>query len=356
MTKKIIADLMSLADIPGLGDISIEVLSRHEVYTKTDLLCSNPVEIAGWITKERDVVAKMFEYCNKTLEENNLMPKRQMTGTESYKHRLSVEKFSTGCSNIDSMLAAPRYTEEKGKLVESYDKGGIECGAVTEVYGRFGAGKSQLGHQLCVTVQQLKENGGLSVKDRPARVLYIDTEKTWRPERLVSVAINRGLVKTQKEIDDMLNNIIRIEATDSSHQLLIVKNAPVLIRDSNIRLIVIDSGTALFRGEQAGQGNSSRKFVQLNEMMHRLSNIADVYNLAVVFINQVWTSMDQYNPGDKAYGGNVVGHATTYRIELTKSNNGKKWFASVIDSPMHGKDEVEYALTEKGVVNFEKKK
>ena len=90
--------------------------------------------------------------------------------------------------------------------------GGIETKAVTEFYGEFGSGKTQICHTLCVTTQTPKDQGGLG-----ARVVYVDTENTFRPERVAEIARARG-----HDADSILEGIIVAKAFNSSHQELII--------------------------------------------------------------------------------------------------------------------------------------
>ena len=61
--------------------------------------------------------------------------------------------------------------------------GGLESMAITEVFGEFRTGKTQLAHTLCVTTQ-LPGEGGFT----GGKVVYIDTENTFRPDRLRPIA------------------------------------------------------------------------------------------------------------------------------------------------------------------------
>ena len=107
---------------------------------------------------------------------------------------------------------------------------------MTEVYGEFGTGKTQLCHTLCLMVQQ-ESGGGLT-----ANAIYIDTENTFRPERLVSIAQARGF-DSQKALE----NVIVAKAYNSAHQELIIDEAGSVIEDNNARLIIVDSAVAHYR-------------------------------------------------------------------------------------------------------------
>ncbi len=216
--------------------------------------------------------------------------------------------------------------------------GGIETQAVTEFYGEFGSGKTQICHTLCVLTQMPSDQGGLN-----GQVVYVDTENTFRPERIAEIARARG-----QNSDEVLNGIIVAKAFNSSHQELIVGELGSQIRKHGVRLIIIDSAVAHYRAEFLGRGTLSERQQRLNRFMHTLVRTAEVYNVAVVATNQVQSSPDTFF-GDptKATGGNVVAHTSTYRIYVRKS--GKNRVARMVDSPYHAEREIVFILDEKGI-------
>ena len=220
--------------------------------------------------------------------------------------------------------------------------GGIETQALTEVYGEFGAGKTQFCLTACVMVQKPKEEGGLG-----GGVLYVDSENTFRPERIVSIAKAKGL-----DPEKVLDNIIVARAYNSAHQTLILEEAGSIIEQHNIKLIIADSAVGLFRSEYLGRGTLSERQQRLNRFMHLLVRTAETYNCAAIATNQVQASPDVFF-GDpiKAIGGNVVAHTSTYRIYFKKS--GKKRIARMVDSPHHPEEEVIFTVTESGITDPE---
>jgi DNA repair protein RadA len=87
-------------------------------------------------------------------------------------------------------------------------------------------------------------------------------------------------------------------------------------------------------------------------MLHKLVRLTEIYNIAIVITNQVQSSPDTFF-GDptKAAGGNVLGHASTYRIYLRKS--GENRVAKMIDSPYHPYSETRFTVNEKGTDDIE---
>jgi len=127
-----------------------------------------------------------------------------------------------------------------------------------------------------------------------------------------------------------------------------MEEASKLIEKENIKLIVADSGTGLFRAEYLGRGTLSSRQQKLNHFFHLLVKTAEIYSIAVIVTNQVMHDPGQFF-GDptKAIGGNVVAHTSTYRIYFRKS--GKKRVARMVDSPHHPEEEVVFMLTEAGI-------
>ncbi|HKX80893.1 MAG TPA: DNA repair and recombination protein RadA, partial [Nitrososphaera sp.] len=216
--------------------------------------------------------------------------------------------------------------------------GGIETQAITEFYGEFGSGKSQICHTLCVTAQQPPEEGGLG-----GNIILIDTEGTFRPERVDQIARARGL-----NSDETLKRIAICKAYNSSHLELIIKSMGKYIDDFKAKMIIIDSIISLHRAEFAGRGTLADRQQRLNGIMHKLVRIAEIYNVAVIVTNQVQSTPDTFF-GDptKPAGGNVIGHASTYRIYLRKAGNDR--IAKIIDSPYHPYDDIRFTVNEKGI-------
>ncbi|HKW05197.1 MAG TPA: DNA repair and recombination protein RadA, partial [Nitrososphaerales archaeon] len=174
-------------------------------------------------------------------------------------------------------------------------------------------------------------------------VVYIDTENTFRPERIVGIAQSRGYSP-----EEVLNGIVVAKAYNSSHQELILGELGARVREFGVRLVIVDSAVAHYRAEFLGRGTLSERQQRLNKFMHGLVRTAEIYNLAVVATNQVQSSPDTYF-GDptKATGGHVVAHTSTYRVYVRKT--GKNRVARMVDSPYHPEREALFVLDEKGI-------
>jgi DNA repair protein RadA len=214
----------------------------------------------------------------------------------------------------------------------------VETRAVTEVYGEFGTGKTQLCHTLCVMVQQDRKAGGLSGK-----AIYIDTENTFRPERIASIAQARGLDPRQA-----LENIIVAKAYNSAHQELIIEETGPVIEEKGVRLVIVDSAVAHYRAEFLGRATLSERQQRLNKVMHILVRMSETYGVAVLVTNQIQSSPDAiFGDPARPTGGNVVAHTSTYRIYLKRS--GKNRIARMVDSPYHAEREILFMLADRGI-------
>jgi DNA repair protein RadA len=188
-------------------------------------------------------------------------------------------------------------------------------------------------------------SGGLD-----GHVIYIDTEGTFRPERVEQIAMARGLDHTQ-----ILKSISLCKVYNSSHLELIVKNLGKSIKEFKAKLIIIDGIISLHRAEFAGRGTLADRQQRLNSMLHRLLRIAEIFNISIVITNQVQSSPDNFF-GDptKAAGGNVVAHGSTYRVYLRKS--GENRLAKMMDSPYHSYSDTRFTINEKGVDDIEEER
>ena len=316
---------LRLDSLSGVGPVSTKKLADAGIHNIMDLIVRGPVEISEITGMGKDTTEKIVDKARQHLVEGGLISKDFVSASEIYKRRQDIGKITTGTNCLDTLF-----------------DGGIETQALTEVYGEFGCGKTQLCLTMCVQVQKSKEEGGLE-----GGVIYIDTENTFRPERIVSIA-NANDMDPQKVLD----NIIVARAYNSAHQTLILEEVGPLIKENNIKLIIVDSAVGLFRAEYLGRGTLASRQQKLNHFVHLLSRIAETYNCAALMTNQVMASPDVFF-GDpiRPIGGNVVAHTSTYRIYFKKS--GKKRIARMVDSPHHPEEEVIFALGEAGVVDAE---
>jgi len=245
------------------------------------------------------------------------------TGLEYMEKRKIVGRILTGSKELDNLLG-----------------GGIETGSITEFYGQFASGKTQIGLQATVNVQLPVEKGGLN-----GTAVFIDTESTFRPERVMQIAVTKNL-----DPKEVLKNILVARAYNSDHQMLLAEKAGEIAEERNVRLVVIDSLTSHFRSEYSGRGELAPRQQKLNRHLHSLQrNLADMHNIAVIVTNQVMA-----NPGmmfgdpTTPVGGNIVGHLSTYRVYLRKSK-GNKRIGRLVDSPCLPEGECVFEIGANGI-------
>ncbi len=302
-------------DLPGIGTVSGEKL-RKANYDIEKIAASSPHELdeiaeigvetaKKAIAGARDVLEMGYETADKILE-----------------RRKNIGRITTGSQALDSLVG-----------------GGVETMSITECYGKFASGKSQIGFQLSVNVQKPVEQGGLD-----GNVLFIDSESTFRPERIKQLAEEQGM-----DADEALKRIYVARAVNSDHQIVLIEKAEEMVKEHNLKLIVIDSLTSHFRADYMGRGALGERQQKLNKHVHALQKLADKFNIAVYVTNQV---MD--NPGimfgdpTTPIGGHVLAHAATYRIYLRKGREEKR-IARLVDSPSMPEGECIFKVTPKGV-------
>ena len=303
-------------DLPGVGPATAEKLKAMGFSTVESLAIATIRELVATGISEKQA-AKMIN------EARDSITLTFLRADELLKMRENVERLTTGSKALDELLG-----------------GGLETQTITEFYGEYGSGKSQICHQLCVNVQLPVDRGGLE-----ASALYIDTENTLRPERIVQMATHLGL-DPQKTV----RNIIYAEAYNSDHQILLLEKADAKIKENNVRLIIVDSLTSHFRSEYLGRETLAERQQKINKHMHRLIRLAQAFNAVAVVTNQVMAKPDAFF-GEKveAVGGHIVGHTSHTRIFLRKASGGRVRIGRLVSSPYLPEGERVFKITEDGV-------
>jgi DNA repair protein RadA len=306
-----------LTDLPGVGDATLKKLKEAGIISIRTLALyplSKLVEEAGIGEKTAQKIIKSAQEIEKM-------------GFKSadiiWEKRKILKKLTTGSQNLDDLLG-----------------GGIETGSVTELYGEYRTGKTQIAHQLCVNVQLAYEEGGLE-----GGALYIDSEGTFRPERIIQMASSRDL-----DYNKILRNITYGRAYNSDHQVLLVKESPKIIDEKKIKLLIVDSIIGHFRSEYVGRGTLANRQQILNTHIHDLLRLTETFDeLAILFTNQVSSKPDVFY-GDplRATGGNIIAHGATIRIRLRKGK-GEQRIAKVVDAPHLPEEDAVFSITEDGI-------
>src|SRR5919107_6250428 len=311
-----------------LKDIGIGSISDLATTTPPELLedyYSNYDDAVTGIDFE--TISELVLKAKCKLIEDGLLQKDFYSAEKMLEIREKLVKFTTGSQSVDLFLG-----------------GGIETQALTEIAGEFGSGKSQLCFTLCVTanMSSKKDNG----------IIFVDTENSFKAERIHQIAESRGL-----DAEEILKRINICKIYYSAHLEAVIRGLAKYIEQYRARLVIIDSIISLHRAEFAGRETLAERQQRLNALLHRLKRLAEIYNIAIVYTNQVQAQSDSFlgNGFDsmRAAGGNIMGHASTYRIFLRKIGHNR--IATMLDSPYHAYSQVKFTIGEEGIQDLGKK-
>lgn len=306
-----------LSELPGVGPATAEKLTAAGFGTVLSIAVATPGELT-------EASGMSEAACRKVIQAaREMMSMGFTTGEEVFKKRQTVQRISLGVESLDKLLG-----------------GGLETGAITECFGEFGSGKTQIGHLLAVRAQVMYPG---------SHAVYIDTENTFRPERIMQFAEGQGL-----DPQEALRHVKVARAFNSDHQMLLVEKVIDLMKDgSNIKAVIIDSLTAHFRAEFVGRGTLADRQQKLNKHMHMLMKIAEQANCVIYVTNQVMAKPDTFF-GDptQAIGGHIVAHASTYRIYLRKGRKSSR-VAKLIDAPNLADGEAAFFVKEHNLESIE---
>ncbi len=305
---------VTLNDLPGAGPATIEKLMTVGFTDLMSIAVATPGQLIEVTGMSESSAKKLIAAARESLDMGFV------SGTDMMERRKNIFRISTGSDNFDHLLG-----------------GGFETGSIVECFGEFGSGKTQIGHLLAVNCQK---------QDPGCVAVYIDTENTFRPERIIQLAEGIGL-----DPKEALQNIKVARAYNSDHQMLLAEKVGDIISKQGLRVkaVILDSLTAHFRAEFIGRGTLSDRQQKLNKHMHVLLKLADKHNLCVYVTNQVMAKPDMFF-GDptQAIGGHVVAHASTFRVYLRKGKKGSR-VAKLIDAPNLPDGEVNFFVETSGL-------
>ncbi len=310
----------TLTDLPGIGPAVSAKLESAGILDLMTLAVMTPSALGDAAGVSPAVARKAIQ------ASRDMLDLGFVDGSEYAKRRENVHYITTGSENFNELLGGR----------------GIESRAITEAFGAYGSGKTQVALTLAVNTQLPIENGGANGK-----CVFIDTEGTFRPARIKQIAEQLGA-----NPEKVLKNIFVARAFNSDHQMLLLEKVNEMIKAGEpIKLLVVDSLTAHFRAEFSGRGQLADRQQKLNRYMHDLMKMAETNNLAVYVTNQVMANPAQmFGDPTTAIGGHIVGHASTYRLYLRRGKQGSR-VAKLIDSPNLPDNEAIYFVTDAGVVD-----
>jgi len=308
--------MVELEELEGVGQAIAEKL-RTAGYDSIESLA---VATTGELMDAAEVGMRVaIRVINSARDASDMGYEKATVVLERRKH---IGRISTSSAAFDKMIG-----------------GGVETKGITEVFGEFGSGKSQLGHQLCVNVQLPPEQGGLG-----SGAIYIDTENTFRPERIAQMAKASGL-----EPEKVLENIYVARACTTDHQMLLAEKVADMVKQGGIKLVIVDSLTSLFRTEYCGRGALAERQQKLGRHLATLHKLSELHDLAVFVTNQVQSRPDVFF-GDptRPVGGHVLGHSATARIYLRKSKANTR-VAKLVDHPGLPPESATFQIVEAGI-------
>ncbi len=307
----------TLEDIPGVGPAIAEKLREAGYNELMAIAVASPSELAETCEIGEKKAMDIIEGAKLCADIGGFE-----TGEDILERRKAITKLTTGSKAFDELL-----------------NGGLETQSIVELFGEFGSCKTQVCFQLAVNATLPEEKGGFD-----SDVIIIDTENTFRPERIIQMATYLGA-----DPDETLKRIHVARAFNSQHQVLLVDKALELAQTLKVKLLIVDSLTSHFRAEYVGRGALAERQQILNRHMHDLLNFATLNNAVIAVTNQVAAKPDAFF-GDptRPIGGHIVGHTATFRIYLRKGKAGKR-IARLIDSPNLPEGEAVFMVTEDGI-------
>jgi DNA repair protein RadA len=340
------ANEFPIEDLPDVKPHLISKLKRAGIDSIHELAISIPNELV-WdkgIGDDVQAISDLVTKARRSLIDSGLLVKEFCTAEEILERRKGLVRFTTGSAKLDSFL-----------------DGGIETQAVTEIAGEFGTGKSQICHTLCVTANAKKEkprsgesSGSRATTSSDHNVIFIDTENTFRAERAHQIAETRRL----GSVEEILKRIFVCKIYNSAHLEYVIANLGKYIEQYKANLVIVDSVISLHRAEYTGRESLADRQQRLNILLHKLVRLTEIYNIAIVITNQVQSMPDNsfgssFDPIRLA-GGNIMAHASTYRIFLRKA--GRNRVAIMLDSPNHAYSQVKFSISEIGIQDVDEDK
>lgn len=310
---------VSATDVKKLKDAGFATIRQLVMYPRKSLIA-----VKGFSDAKAE---KVLDAANKLLSDSDCGG--FVTAAEQLERRKDTVHITSGCAAVDAIL-----------------QGGFETRALTEIFGEWRCGKTQLCHTLAVTTQMPVEMGGGN-----AKVAWIDTEGTFRGDRLIAIADRFGL-----DADAVLSNVMVAQVFSHEQMTHALVCIGAKMAEEPFKLLIIDSIMSLFRVDFVGRGELSERQQLLNQFLARLRKLADEFNVAVVMTNMV-----QSDPGGmafagvepkKAIGGHVLAHASHIRLQVRKGRAEAR-VIKVLQGPSLKEEEAEFQITDGGIAGMD---
>jgi len=314
---------MTVNDVTGVGAKTAEKLEENGVTTIKELAVSSEDVLVKDIGLGEGTAKKILSNARKQLETHGTGFSKGDTVNEKEKE---LKKITTGSEKMDSILG-----------------GGVPTNYITEFHGENGSAKSQTAMSLAVNTQLPEEEGGLD-----KGVVFIDTEGSVMTSRIEEMAEAKGL-----DSEEVLSNMFIAQTIDSNDLQDKTKSAKKLCSQEDIGLIVIDSIASHYRAEFSGRNELGERQDEIGKVIKDLREILRAHEVAVVYTNQVYHDPGGgYGDNTIAWGGNIIGHNSTFRVYL-QDRMSKGWNAKLVDSPGLPQEDVYFDVTDEGVTDVE---
>ena len=328
MTKSDEINITKFSQLKGVGpEAEKKLINNGDYLTITEIATAIPEELATKCKMTNDLARKIVDDANEFLRKKGFLGSKIRSALDDLTRRDSLFKISTGSEALNSLL-----------------KGGIEEGSITEFFAVNGGGKTQICHTVAMNATLPVDKGGID-----GNVLYIDTEGAFRPNRIRQMCQALGY-----NAEDVLKRITVASMQYKAELLLLIDELPKIVEENKIKLIVVDSIIALFRGEYGGMGELASRQQSLGSVMHKLSRIIDIFHPAILITNQMQDNVGGYGPPKIPCGGNTLGHASTYRLQLGTKDGFRT--CTIFKSPESDNDKISFHVDEKGVTDVPGKK
>jgi len=315
---------LGVDQLKGVGSVTQKKLETFGVTSLIDLCIRGAQEIKEITGVAKPTCDSWVFQSQKLLEDNGIIRKSDMSTNELWEYQKAYPVISTKCDEVDNLIS-----------------GGVRPEATYEVYGEFGAGKTQFCNSL--TVETIHDGNN---------VIWIDCEDTFKPNRIAEMLKAREYAENDEEVGEHLNQITYLYCPNTEQLMGTINGLSKILDDKKPKLVILDGAIGQFREEYLGRGTLAERQMQIARLMSHIKNISFYFRCAVVFTNQVQSDPSMmFGDPIKPIGGNVVAHASTYRLYFKKS--GKKRLARMIDSPEHAMADAEYILDAKGMSNVE---
>jgi len=314
---------LSVSQLDGVGAVTQKKLEAFGVTNLIDICVRGSREVSEITGVSKPTCDTWVFKAQKLLEDNDMIRKADMGVMDLMDYHENMPVLSTKCDDVDKLMG-----------------GGVRAEATYEIYGEFGAGKTQFCNTLAC--EAIKDEGN---------VIWIDCEDTFKPRRIIEMLVAREEI-TPEEAREKLNQITYLYTPNTEQLLGVINGLSETLMTKKPKLVILDGAIGQFREEYLGRGTLAERQMQIARLMTHIKNISFYFRCPVVFTNQVQSDPSMmFGDPIKPIGGNVVAHASTYRLYFKKS--GKKRVARMVDSPEHAQADAEYILTDKGLVNVE---